>query len=103
MRHLLNRFCTKPIVTACAFLFCFAGSAAESPRERLLMDFNWRFQLGDAPDAGTLFDYPEVNDLAQTRLNEIGQGAILIEKLSDPTESNLGVNVSFVKASFDDI
>ena len=46
--------------------------AADSPRERLLMDFNWRFHLGDAPDANGKFDYPEVSDLAKIRLNEIG-------------------------------
>ena len=83
-------------------LLSLSAPAAESPRERLLMDFNWRFHLGDAPDAGKIFDYPEVRDLAKTRLNEIGQGAKLIADLPDPVENNLGSNVSFVKPSFDD-
>src|SRR5436305_688962 len=33
--------------------------AATAGREGLLMDFGWRFNLGDAPDAGEKFDYPE--------------------------------------------
>src|SRR6185312_315532 len=76
--------------------------AADSPRERLLMDFNWRFHLGDAPDAGAKFDYPEVPDLAKTRLNEVGVGAQLIANLPDPVASNLGAGVSFVQPIFDD-
>src|SRR5215475_11316804 len=77
-------------------------SAADSPRERLLMDFNWRFHLGDAPDATNKFDYPEVNDLAKTRLNEIGVGNQLITNLANPFVSNLGADVSFAKMNFDD-
>jgi len=103
MRHLLCRILPmKKIIAVGAVMLSFATVAAESPRERLLMDFNWRFQLGDAPDAGGLFDYPEVKDLAKTRLNEIGEGAKLIAKLPDPVENNLGANVSFVKPGFDD-
>ena len=67
------------------------------------MDFNWRFHLGDAPDAGEKFVYPEVSDLPKTRLNEIGKGATkLIADLPDPAASNLGADVSFVKPEFDD-
>jgi beta-galactosidase len=92
----------KRIIIACAVLLGFSAMAAESPRERWLMDFNWRFELGDAPDAGTNFDYPEVKSLAKTHLDEIGEGAKLIEKLPDPVENNLGANVSFVKPGYDD-
>jgi len=83
-------------------LLSLATLAAEFPRERLLMDFNWRFHLGDAPDAGSIFDYPEVKDLAKTRLDQIGEGAKLTADLPDPVESNLGADVSFVKPGFDD-
>src|ERR1051325_1385265 len=41
-------------------------------REKISMDSGWRFHLGDAPDAGKQFEYPEVKDLAKTRANEIG-------------------------------
>ena len=69
------------------------------------MDFNWKFHLGDAPDAGTNFDYPEVSDLAKTKLNEIGQEGNLVTgdpAHIDPTADDLGNTVSFVKANFDD-
>ena len=66
------------------------------------MDFNWRFRLGDPSDVGKMFDYPEVHDLAKTRLNEIGEGTRLITNLPDPVEINLGANFSFVKPGFDD-
>jgi beta-galactosidase len=92
----------KRIVALCALLLSFSALAGDSPRERLLMDFNWRFQLGDAPDAGAKFDYPEVNDLAKTRRREIGLGAKLIANLPDPVKSNVGADVSFVKPEFDD-
>ncbi len=89
------------IVAAFTLTLACAVVAAESPREKLLMDFNWRFHLGDAPDASNQFDYPEVTDLAKTRLNEIGKGAELIAYLPDPVASNPGSNVSFVKPDFD--
>jgi beta-galactosidase len=103
MRHSLCRiFPVKTFLVICAVTLSFAAMAQDSPRERLLMDFNWRFQLGDAPDAGTNFDYPEVKNLAKTRLDEIGVGEKLIVKLPDPVETNLGANVSFVKPGFND-
>jgi len=74
---------------------------SEGGREKLLMDFNWKFHLGDAPDAGTNLDYPEVSDLAKTKLNEIGQEGELAN-LSDAVSNNLGDNISFVQNNFDD-
>jgi beta-galactosidase len=103
MRHLLCQiFPVKKFIVICAVMLGFAAMAQDSPRERLLMDFNWRFELGDAPDAGTNFDYPEVKSLAKTRLDQIGEGEKLIAKLPDPVENNLGSNVSFVKWGFND-
>src|SRR5215469_15515150 len=94
-------FAMKKIIPGVMLLFGCAAFSAESPRERVLMDFNWWFHLGDAPDAGNKFDYPEVTDLAKTRLNEIGKGAKLVANLPDPVGSNLGADVSFVKPEFD--
>ena len=90
------------IFIACLFATSLAALAADSPRERLLMDFNWRFHLGDAPDATNKFDYPEVSDLAKIRLNEIGLGFQLITNLPDPVTANLGADVSFTRPNFDD-
>jgi beta-galactosidase len=92
----------KRMVVAFALLVAFTMSGADSPRERLLMDFTWHFHLGDAPDAGTKFDYPEVKNLAKTALNEIGAGANLITNLPEPAACNPGGDVSFVKPDFDD-
>ncbi len=69
------------------------------------MDFGWKFHLGDAPDAGTNFDYPEVSDLAKTKLNEIGKEGNLVTGDAthiDPTAGDLGSGVSFVQSNFDD-
>src|SRR5579864_4957909 len=92
----------KKMTLLAAVMLAGAVSAADSPRQRLSMDFNWRFHLGDAPDAGTNFVYPEVSNLSKTHLNEIGEGAKLIADLPDPAASNLGADVSFVKPEFDD-
>jgi len=78
-----------------------AVPAADLPRERLRLDFSWRFHLGDAPDAGTNFDYPEVADLAKTRVEAAGLEGELAN-LSDTVARNPGGGVSFVQPKFDD-
>lgn len=45
-RRLLAR---SPALAACAALFIAQLAAAESPREQLSLDANWRFHLGDIP------------------------------------------------------
>ena len=75
---------------------------ASSPRERLLMDFGWRFHLGEAPDAGTQFDYPEPTRLDKTIPKEIGLAGKLAAAQPDPVATNLGAGVSFVQPSFND-
>lgn len=76
---------------------------ATSPaRERLLMDFDWRFNLGDAPDAGAKFNYPEPTQLFKTIPKEIGLAGTLAAAQPDPVATNLGGDVSFVQPGFDD-
>ncbi len=77
-------------------------AVADPPRERLLMDFNWRFHPGDAPDAGTRFDYPEVKDLAKTRGDQMGQEGNLAADPPDAVTAEPGNTVSFVQPGFDD-
>jgi beta-galactosidase len=79
-----------------------AQKAGDLPREKISLDNDWRFHLGDAPDAGTNLDYPEVKDLAKTRLDEIGWGGEIATHLPDPANSNLGGDLSFVRPGFDD-
>ena len=45
------------IAVACAALLVTHLAAAESPRERLLLDTGWKFHLGHAVDAKLDFDY----------------------------------------------
>src|SRR5712692_6103669 len=85
-----------------------SASAAPAPRERLLMDFGWRFKLGDrsaatpGADAGQIFDYPEVRDLAKARAGDAAEEARLAEGRPDPVATNLGGGASFVQPGFAD-
>jgi len=95
----------RALIFGAMVLLAGAAPAADSPRERLLLDFNWRFQLGDAPDAGTNFDYPEVKDLAKTKNGEVGLEGNLVSgdpTRIDPTAPDLGSHISFVQPGFDD-
>jgi beta-galactosidase len=76
--------------------------STDTPRENVLMDFGWRFHLGDAPDAGTQFNFPEVKDLAKTRGDEAGREGTLPPGLPDPPMEELGHDVSFVQPDCDD-
>jgi beta-galactosidase len=93
----------RVVVIAVAWAFSTTGllAAADSPREKLLFDFGWKFHLGDAPDAGSQFDYPEVSDLTKTRVQDIGKEGELAD-LSAAAKDNVGPNVSFVQPGFDD-
>src|SRR4051812_20753699 len=60
-RHLAYYGCQ--MMPPCLLLFatlvlCGPVYAADAPRERLLMDFGWRFQNGDPSEVGTSLDYP---------------------------------------------
>jgi beta-galactosidase len=76
--------------------------AAEQPRERLPLDFGWRFHLGDAPDSGNIFEYPEVKDLTKTHVEEVGLEEKLVAGLPNSVTANLGGKVSFAQPKFDD-
>ena len=93
------------IIIILAMLIVSSVFAVDSPRERLLMDFGWRFHLGDAPDSGSQFDFPEVDDLAKTRLNQLGAegnwGASASNQ-PDPVSVDFGGKISFVQPDFED-
>ena len=74
----------------------------EGVRERVLMDFGWRFHLGDVTDAGGRLDYPEVKDLAKTRPGEVGVEGTFDAALPGPPPGELGKDISFVQDRFDD-
>ena len=75
--------------------------AADSPREKLLLDLNWRFSNGDPADAGKLFDYPE-SDLSKQYPKSEAVENELAKKRPDPVKTNLGGGVSWVQSGFDD-
>jgi beta-galactosidase len=75
-------------------------AAENPPREKLLMDFGWRFHLGDAPDAGAQFDYPEFARLDKNRPDDDRQEASNAVLRVDAAAVNLGKNVSFVQPDF---
>ncbi len=76
-------------------------SATGLHRERLLMNFGWQFYLGDAPDAGAQFDYPEFARLDKNRPDDDAQEAKNAPLRVDAAAVNLGKNVSFVQPSYD--
>ncbi len=76
--------------------------AHAAPRERLLMDFGWRFQQGDPADAGAVFDYPEQEWIDKTRQKDRDLEAKLAPTRPDAAATNLGASVSFVQPGFND-
>ncbi|HXE42434.1 MAG TPA: hypothetical protein VN516_05360, partial [Candidatus Baltobacteraceae bacterium] len=79
----------------------FVPEQSQGEREKILMDFDWKFHLGDAPDVGTNLDYPEVKDLAKTQVRDVGLEGELAN-VADAVTKNLGANISFVQNNFDD-
>jgi len=92
----------RPIV---ALGFIVTGSsliyASDLPREKLLLDQDWKFSNGEPADAGKLFDYPE-SDLQKQGLESEKKEADLAAKRSDEVKTNLGGGVTWVKPDFDD-
>ena len=76
---------------------------AANPRERLLMDFGWRFQLGDPANADTTkLNYPEVAHLDKTYPTEMEEEVKLAAKRIDDVKNQTGSGLSFVQPKFDD-
>ncbi|MDD4923181.1 MAG: glycoside hydrolase family 2 TIM barrel-domain containing protein, partial [Bacteroidales bacterium] len=74
----------------------------ENPRERLLFDFGWKFQLGDPADVDSTLNYAEVEHLDKTWPEEINQEIKLGEERVDPVKVQPGVKLSYVQTGFDD-
>src|SRR5882724_2201930 len=83
---------------------------ADAPRERLLLDSSWRFQLGDPTDLTNSSEtnvayYPEIPSLPKLTTGEM-TGATSETNLEtlrpDPVATHLGENVSLVQTNFND-
>jgi len=103
----MNSFAARTAlrVVLLAFLGCRIAAAAgadEPPRQRLCMDFGWRFQNGDPADAGQALVFPEVKDLAKVRKADIAAEAKLALSRIDAAVAHLGENLPIVQPGFDD-
>lgn len=71
-------------------------------RERLLLDGGWRFQRGEAPDAGSMFEYAEADRLDKLEPGAVDATAALEARRFDVVAANLGGQLAFVQPEFDD-
>lgn len=76
--------------------------ALAGPRERLLMDFGWRFKLADPPEVAKQLDYPEASDLAKVRKADMASEPERAASRIDAAVAHLGEDLPPVKARFDD-
>ncbi len=83
-----------------------AASFTASPVTRMLLDSDWRFQLGDPVDVTTnVTYYPEISDLAKLDLSELSgtnSETYFETNRVDIFATHAGENVSFVKTNYDD-
>jgi beta-galactosidase len=96
----------------CFIILCFLADnsfAQRPPRQRILLDAGWRFQLGDPVDVTTnVTYYPEISDLAKLDSGEVGSATntsseSYMETIRvDIFATHAGENVSFVKTNYDD-
>ena len=76
---------------------CFTAS----PRQRILIDSAWHFQLGDPGDVTTnVTVYPEIGDL--TKLQDPTAEVTLEATRPDPVATHAGENVSYVQTNYND-
>jgi len=87
-------------VTLFLALLPVAGNAQDSPRERLSLNVDWRFQKNDPQDANGKLDYPKVKDWITATGNELRKdsGAALQAK----PQGNPGGDISYAQSGFDD-
>ncbi|HVU32594.1 MAG TPA: beta-galactosidase GalA [Opitutaceae bacterium] len=93
----------------CALLFAAvlnpvrAGSPAPAGRERLLLDFGWRFRLGDPAGIDPArFAYPEVDSLERTARSYLEEERRLAPLRRTAADLNAGPPIPCVQPGFDD-
>ena len=83
-----------------------AASFTASPVTRVLLDFGWRFHVGDPSDVTTnVTYYPEISDLSKLQTGDLtgaGSETNLMTLRADPVATHAGENVSFVQTNYDD-
>ncbi|HUZ06556.1 MAG TPA: hypothetical protein VMV89_03620, partial [Candidatus Paceibacterota bacterium] len=72
------------------------AAPADSPRERISLDANWRFIKGDAPDAGA-----NLTDEAVARLDLATGNPFTTNTPAPWPDGNPGGDISFAQPGFD--
>ncbi len=86
-----------------ALLFLSVAVSAFAARERLLLDFGWRFQLGDpAGFDPAIFAYPEVDALERTARAHLEEEPTLVPLRRSAADINAAPPVAFAQPGFDD-
>ncbi|HEY0944966.1 MAG TPA: beta-galactosidase GalA [Opitutaceae bacterium] len=86
------------------FVLLFVSAcSAFAARERLLLDFGWKFHLGDpAGQDAALFAYPEVDALERTARAHLDEEPKLVPLRRTAADINTAPPVAFVQPDFDD-
>src|SRR5580693_4870513 len=89
------------IVTGLLFV-CTAvpAPAAQTPRERVSLNADWRFQKDDPADANGELAYAKLKEYLVPAANEFRKFAAGTTRPARPT-GNPGENVSYVRGDFD--
>lgn len=84
-------------------LVALVPSVLAAGRERLLLDFGWKFQLGDPAGLdAAIFAYPEVDALERTARAHLEEEPKLVPLRRTPADINAAPPVSFAQPDFDD-
>ncbi len=94
MSRFLIPFLTLTVITSSATI-----GAGTSPRERLSINADWRFQKGDPADAGDSLAYDKIKDWVLPTGNAFTKDPSAQRKRP---EGNPGGDISFLKSDFDD-
>ena len=82
------------------------ASFTASPVTRRLLDFDWRFKIGDPSDVTTnVTYYPEISDLSKLQTGDLtgaGSETNLMTLRANPVATHAGENVSLVQTNYDD-
>ena len=88
-----------PLRVSFAFIIGLASAAAAEPRERVSLDAGWRFERGDAPDAGGRLSY----DALKPWILPAGDDLLDVAAARpQPPAGGAPENVSFALPGFDD-
>lgn len=94
----------RPLLRALVFVASLGVAATGwADRERLLLDFGWKFHLGDPAGINTaIFAYPEVDALERTGRAHLDDEPKLVPLRRTAADINAAPPVAFAQPDFDD-